>query len=390
MSPNHPRAVIPAVACMLLACLGQAGVSAQPLDCMIQPHQVLLVGSAVPGVVEKVNVERGDTVRRGQVLVQLQADVERAAVMVARERIAQRGEYQAANGARELARRELSRSTELYNEKFISRTVVDKAEAEVAVADGRTEQAQERRRLAHRELALAEAQLAQRTVRAGVDGVVVDRLVSPGEFVEQKPLLRLATIDPLRVDVLVPAAAFGRVRAGQQATVVPELFNGTPRSAVVSTVDRVIDAASNTFRVRLELPNPDGSLPAGLRCKVDLGLPSAADSSANSSAVAPAATASPAKAPPAGALPGGASPAMAPARVPAPRAVTGTQAPPPRRDEDGRVALADPASRTETPRRPTPARPDATAPSKTDPALVERLMRALAAATPPQAALPGR
>jgi hypothetical protein len=34
----------------------------------------------------------------------------------------------------------------------------------------------------------------------------------------------------------------------------------------------VIDAASNTFRVRLELPNPNGALPAGLRCKVDLGL----------------------------------------------------------------------------------------------------------------------
>ncbi|MFN0162035.1 MAG: hypothetical protein ACKVQQ_12450, partial [Burkholderiales bacterium] len=38
------------------------------------------------------------------------------------------------------------------------------------------------------------------------------------------------------------------------------------------TVDRVIDAASSTFRVRLELPNPDAKLPAGLRCKVDLGL----------------------------------------------------------------------------------------------------------------------
>jgi multidrug efflux pump subunit AcrA (membrane-fusion protein) len=37
-------------------------------------------------------------------------------------------------------------------------------------------------------------------------------------------------------------------------------------------VDRVIDAATNTFRVRLELPNPGGVLPAGLRCKVDLGL----------------------------------------------------------------------------------------------------------------------
>jgi multidrug efflux pump subunit AcrA (membrane-fusion protein) len=61
--------------------------------------------------------------------------------------------------------------------------------------------------------------------------------------------------------------------------VVPELFARQEHEAVVRTVDRVIDAASNTFRVRLELPNPGGSLPAGLRCRVDLGiaLPAATD-----------------------------------------------------------------------------------------------------------------
>ena len=53
---------------------------------------------------------------------------------------------------------------------------------------------------------------------------------------------------------------------------VPELFDRGEHVAAVKTVDRVIDAASNTFRVRLELPNPNGALPAGLRCKVDLGL----------------------------------------------------------------------------------------------------------------------
>ena len=53
---------------------------------------------------------------------------------------------------------------------------------------------------------------------------------------------------------------------------MPELLQPREHVAVVKTVDRVIDAATNTFRVRLELPNPGGALPAGLRCKVDLGL----------------------------------------------------------------------------------------------------------------------
>ena len=242
------------------------------LDCMIQPSQIVPVGTAVPGLVESILVERGDVVTRGQVLVQLRAGVERASLAVARERATQMGETVVAKGTQELAQRELARANELFAQNFVSKTYLDKQLAEAKVAGGRTDQAGERRKLSTREVDLAQAQLALRTIRSPLSGVVVERLAAPGEFVEQKPVLRIATIDPLRVDVLVPAAAFGQVAVGQTAAVVPELFNRASVVATVKTVDRLIDAASNTFRVRLELPNPNGALPAGLRCKVDLAL----------------------------------------------------------------------------------------------------------------------
>ena len=245
---------------------------AESLDCMIQPNQIVLVGSSVPGVVDDIAVERGDTITRGQVLAQLRANVERAALSVARERASQVGEGVVARSAQELARNELERANEMYAQKFVSKTYLEKQVAEAKGAGGRTEQASERNRLANREVELAQAQLAQRTIRAPVSGVVVERLVAPGELVDQKPLLRIASIDPLRVDVLVPAAAFGQIAPGLAANVVPELFNRSTHVAVVKTVDRVVDAASNTFRVRLELPNPSGALPAGLRCKIELAL----------------------------------------------------------------------------------------------------------------------
>jgi RND family efflux transporter MFP subunit len=258
------------------------------LDCMIQPHQIVQVGSAAPGVIDKILVERGDMVQLGQALVQLQAGVERAALAVARERALQEGEMKVAAGSAELAQRELQRARELHAESFVSQTYLDKQRAEAQVAGGRTEQAGERRKLAQREVDLAAAQLAQRSIKAPMAGVVVERFMSPGEFVDQKPILRLAAIDPLRVDVLVPATVFGQVTPGMVAVVVPELLNTKDHSAVVKTVDRVIDAATNTFRVRLELPNPGGTLPAGLRCKVDLGL-----KLPSSSAAAPAKAAAP-------------------------------------------------------------------------------------------------
>jgi len=259
----------------MLLCLAAASAPvahAQALDCMIQPHQVVQVGSPVPGVIEQMLVERGDRVSLGQPIIQLQAHVERAALAVARERAVGSGEVRIATSSQELARRELQRAQELYDQNFVSKTYLDKARAESGVAGGRADQAQERRKLASREVELATAQLEQRTIRSPISGVVVERFMSPGEYVDQKPMLRLASVDPLRVDVLVPAVAFGQVETGMVGKVVPELLNQAEHQALVKSVDRVIDAASNTFRVRLELPNPAAAIPAGLRCKVDLGL----------------------------------------------------------------------------------------------------------------------
>jgi len=259
----------------ILLCLAAAlsgAVQAQALDCMIQPHQIVQVGSAVPGVIDGIAVERGDRVIQGQPIVQLQAHVERAALAVARERAEGNGEVRVATSSQDLARRELQRAQELYDQNFVSKTYLDKARAESGVAGGRIDQAHERRKLASREVDLAAAQLEQRTIRSPISGVVVERFMSPGEYVDQKPVLRLASVDPLRVDVLVPAIAFGQVEPGMSGKVVPELLNQGEHHAVVKSVDRVIDAASNTFRVRLELPNPAAAIPAGLRCKVDLGL----------------------------------------------------------------------------------------------------------------------
>lgn len=293
------RPSLPVTASLLAALFASAAAAqtgsapAAGLDCMIQPHQVVMIGSPAPGTIERILVERGDLIARGQPVVQLNAAVERASLAVARERATQVGEVTAAAGSQELAQRELQRANELHQQNFVSKTYLDKTRAELQVAGGRTDQANERRRLAARELELAAAQLEQRTVRAPIAGVVVERFMSPGEYVDQKPMLRIASIDPLRVDVLVPAAHFGQVQAGMTGRVVPELFARQQHEAVVRTVDRVIDAASNTFRVRLELPNPGGALPAGLRCKVDLGLkPMQADARGVApAAVAPAAAA---------------------------------------------------------------------------------------------------
>lgn len=242
----------------------------QPLGCLIEPHRSADIGSPVIGVIEAVHADRGDRVTRGQPLATLRADVERSSVAVAQARAQAVGELQAAEASAELARQKHARAVDLHRQQFISSQALEQARAELQVAVNRLGQAREQRDIYAREHDLARAQLGLRTIRSPHDGVVADRFLSVGERVEEKPIFRVAVIDPLRVEVVLPATLFSTVRSGMHMVVQPEYPGAQPRKARVVLVDRLIEGASNTFRARLDLPNADHSLPAGLRCKAEL------------------------------------------------------------------------------------------------------------------------
>jgi len=238
------------------------------VGCLNEPSVVVDVGSPVIGVIERVLVERGDIVRKGQVVAQLDSKVERAAVAVAVARAQNEAEVVSAQQAQDFAKRKQDRNESLYRQNYISNQALDQAATESRLADAKFSQAQEQRVMATQEVKLSRAQLAQRTIYSPVSGVVVERYMSAGERIEEKPIVRLAAIDPLRVELILPSTQFGRIRTGQPARVQPDLPGAKEHPARVTVVDRVIDPASNTFRVRLELPNSGFGLPSGLRCKV--------------------------------------------------------------------------------------------------------------------------
>lgn len=268
--------VVTAAAVSGAAALAQPAAPAPPakaLGCLIEPFSVAEVGSQVIGVIQSVHVERGDYVRKGQLIAQLRSDIERAALAVAESRMRADAEIAAAAAASVLARQKLVRSTDLAKREFISPQALDQARAEAEVADQKLEQAREQKRVWAREHELAQAQLAVRQIVSPVDGVIAERYMSAGERVEEKAIVRVATIDPLRVEIVLPAALFGTVRVGEEISVLPEIPHAAPRKGKVILVDRLVDGPSNTFRIRLELPNPGRVLPAGLRCKADLTSP---------------------------------------------------------------------------------------------------------------------
>ena len=244
-----------------------AAAAGKPSGCMIAPDRVADVGSQVTGLVERLAVERGERVSAGQTLATLRADVERANVGVAATRARIDADVLAAQASMVLARQKAGRAQQLQAENFVSDQAVEQARGELDLAIQKLAQSRSQQRVWAEERRVADAQLALRTVRSPFDGVVVERFVNLGERVEEKPLLRVAAINPLRVELMVPTAQYGAIKVGDQVTVRPELPGVEAMTATVRDVDRVLDAASNSFRVRLSLPNPGNRLPAGLRCK---------------------------------------------------------------------------------------------------------------------------
>ncbi|MFN0040819.1 MAG: efflux RND transporter periplasmic adaptor subunit [Burkholderiales bacterium] len=245
--------------------------SAAEYDCLIEARQQVEIRSPVDAVIETVQVQRGDLIKKGQVIATLESGPERAALELAKSRAVMQGELKTAEARVDLAEKKMVRAEELYKQNFVSVNARDEAQAEFRVATEQLRQAKENQKLAELEVNRSREILAMRSIKSPFTGVVVNVLQKPGEFSSSNlkdPIVKLAEIDPLHVEVILPVALYGKIKLGAQATVIPEQPVSGRYAATVKVVDRVIDAASGTFGVRLELPNRQREIPAGARCKV--------------------------------------------------------------------------------------------------------------------------
>jgi RND family efflux transporter MFP subunit len=238
------------------------------LDCLIEPREKVVLAAPVIGVVESVLVDRGDLVEPGQVLATLEASVERATVEAARARAVATADVEGSEARFVLETRRRDRTQKLLQEGVASDNAVDEAESAWVLAKLERDRAREQHAIAKLDLARAEAALGVHSLRSPVRGVVVRRILAPGEYADPPQVLELAQIDPLYVEVFAPVRLLRKISVGQHASVLPEEPVGGNHEAKVIVVDPVVDAASGTFGVRLELPNADHAIPAGLKCRV--------------------------------------------------------------------------------------------------------------------------
>ena len=214
-------------------------VEIAPIDCMIEPNVMVELSSAVTGLLETLSVDRSDEVKKGQIIATLKSDLEKVNVKTSEQRL-------------KLRKSEHRRVVNLYREKAITASEKEKSDND--------------KKLSELELQHAQTDLALRQIKSPIDGVVVKRYLTPGEFVENEPIIKLAQLNPLKVEVVSPVENYGKIVKGMRARIYPEFGEHTNLTAEVVVVDKVVDAASGTFGIRLKLDNKDYAIPGGLKC----------------------------------------------------------------------------------------------------------------------------
>lgn len=211
------------------------------LSCLVEPGRQATLSSQVPGVIDAIQVEPGDMVGDGDTLFTLKRDVELASVALERAR----SDY---------AERRVQRNQRMIERGMLSESERDEIDTEL--------------RLARMQVNLANSRLEQMTHRAPFAGLITQRLAEEGEYIDATPVLELVQLDPLRIEAVMPLTAYGTIEVGHSLTVALQAPEEREVTALVQRVDRVIDASSGTFAVGLTLENPEGTIPAGINCRL--------------------------------------------------------------------------------------------------------------------------
>lgn len=261
---------VPIILIPLLLAAVPAHAQSDDGTCIIKPHVQIQLGSAVGGILSATLVDRGDRVKRGQVVAQIESSLEQATLALDRVRAANDSSVKVERADMELNVREAERKKSLVDKGIANQNSLDELQTKVREGELRVQQAQTDQQIATLTADRSERALALKQIRSPIDGVVIERKLAAGEYIyEQTSIMTIAQIDPLNIELVLPQARYGTITVGSSAIVHPAAPVGGSYAAKADVVDPVIDAASGTFGVRLILPNPNRTIPAGIRCSVE-------------------------------------------------------------------------------------------------------------------------
>jgi RND family efflux transporter MFP subunit len=253
-----------------------------PLTAELEPFLQTDIQARVPGYVERVLVDRGSVVRRGELLVQLSAPEMDSQTSAAEATLHQ------AESDLDLAQAQAAAAASTYQR------MAEAAKTPGAIAGNELLQAQKQKdaadalvasrkasvRTAEDHLKATSAMQSYLRVVAPFDGIITDRLVHPGMMVNsggQPALLKLQQVSHLRLVVPVPETYVGTVVRGKTVTFHVPARPGKAFSGMIARIPRALDPQSRSMMVELDVSNTDGTLAPGMYPTVDWPVSSSGD-----------------------------------------------------------------------------------------------------------------
>jgi membrane fusion protein (multidrug efflux system) len=213
----------------------------------IAPVKGVSLSNDAPGVVSAIHFDSGATVKQGDVLVELDSNVERAQLASVEAR-------------RELARLNVGRSRALVASDSIPKAQLDTDESLVKSSQS--------------DLVALQAQIARKIVRAPFSGKLGIRAINIGQYLAPgTTITSLEALESVFVDFTLPQQNLADVAVGTKVRVTLEGDAGAGYDGVVSAVDPAVDSATRAIRVRASVPNATDKLRPGMFANVSVVLP---------------------------------------------------------------------------------------------------------------------
>jgi membrane fusion protein, multidrug efflux system len=208
--------------------------------------QGTIVRAELPGVVREIAFEAGSVVQKGDVLVRLDPDIERA-------------QLREAEAEAKWAHVTYERAKNLIKSRSISQAELDEAQAAMERADARADSIR--------------ATMEKKVLRAPFTGKLGIRSISIGQFLEAgSEVVSLQAIDPVYVDFSVPQQQLGELREGLEVAAMLDAYPESSFHGKITAIESHVDAETRNVRVQATLPNEDGLLRPGMFVSVDVML----------------------------------------------------------------------------------------------------------------------
>lgn len=212
----------------------------------VAPIQGVMLSAEVDGIITKIHVESGAPVKENDLLLEFDTTVEVSQLVAAEARA-------------ELARVNIDRTKELWEQKAISKSEFDAASATVKQTGA--------------EVAALKAVIAKKQIRAPFAGRVGIRQVNLGQYVARgAPMLPLQQLNPIYVNFNLPQRNLPALSVGQKVSVIVDAFESTPFEATITAINTEVDPATRNVSVQATVPNEKEQLRAGMFARIEVEM----------------------------------------------------------------------------------------------------------------------